>query len=171
VLDLLIHHANVPDGRKDVSIAIKEGKIVEVSDKPIEAEANRKIDAAGQLASPPFVDSHFHLDAALSLGQPRLNESGTLLEGIAIWGEHKAIMTVDSIKQRARSLCHWAIARGTLAMRSHVDVCDDRLLRVEALLEIKREFAPFLDIQLVAFPQGWLPEVGGRRRQPATGSG
>ena len=161
MLDLLIHHANLPDGRKDVGIAIKDGKIVEVSANPIEAEANRKIDAAGQLASPPFVDSHFHLDAALSLGQPRFNESGTLLEGIAIWGEHKAMMTVDSIKQRARSLCHWAIARGTLAMRSHVDVCDDRLLGVEALLEIKREFAPFLDIQLVAFPQdGYLRSAG-----------
>jgi cytosine/creatinine deaminase len=161
MLDLLILNANLPNGERNVSIAVKDGRIVEVSANSIEAEAARKIDAAGQLVSTPFVDSHFHLDAALSLGQPRFNESGTLLEGIAIWSEHKALMTVEHIKQRARSLCYWAIARGTLAMRSHVDVCDDRLLGVEALLEIKREFAPFLDIQLVAFPQdGYLRSKG-----------
>ncbi len=38
-------------------------------------------------------------------------------------------------------------------MRTHVDICDDRLLAVEALLEVKKQVAPYLDLQLVAFPQ------------------
>ena len=113
----------------------------------------REIDARGRLVTPPFVDAHFHMDSTLSLGRPRLNESGTLLEGIQLWSELKPHLTVEAIKARALEFCRWAIARGSLAVRSHVDICDDELLAVEALLEVKQEIAPFLDLQLVAFPQ------------------
>jgi cytosine deaminase len=105
------------------------------------------------LVCPPFIDSHIHLDSTLSLGMPRLNESGTLLEGIALWGELKPSLTQDAIYSRAKKLCFWAMARGTLAIRSHVDICDDRLLAVDALVALREEMKPYLDIQLVAFPQ------------------
>ena len=132
MLDLIIRNANLPNGQKGIDIAIKNGSIVEVGPK-LDAQATRRIDATGRLAAPPFVDSHFHMDSTLSYGQPRVNESGTLLEGIELWGELKPHLTVESIKARAIQLCHWAIARGTLAIRSHVDVSDDRLLAVKAL--------------------------------------
>ena len=103
------------------------------------------------------------MDSALSLGQPRLNESGTLLEGISLWGELKPTLTVEAIKKRALEACEWAIARGTLHIRSHVDISDDRLLAVEALLEVQKEIKPYLDLQLVAFPQdGFLRYSGAR---------
>jgi len=152
MLDLMIRNANLPDGQKGIDIAIKNGSIVEVGPK-IDVRATREIDATDRLASPPFVDSHFHLDSTLSYGQPRVNKSGTLLEGIDLWGELKPHLTVESIKARAIQLCHWAIARGTLAIRSHVDVSDDRLLAVNALLEVREEIKPYIDLQLVAFPQ------------------
>jgi len=152
MLDLLIRNATLPDGRKGIDIAVANGRIVEVRPQ-VSAEALEVVDAAGLLVSSAFVDSHFHMDSTLSLGQPRLNESGTLLEGIQIWGELKPDLTAEAIKQRALQYCRWAIARGTLAIRSHVDICDDRLLAVEALLEVRREMRPWLDIQLVAFPQ------------------
>jgi cytosine deaminase len=82
-----------------------------------------------------------------------VNQSGTLLEGIALWGELKPQLTQDALVERALQYCDWAVARGLLAIRSHVDVCDDRLLAVEALLDVKRRVAPYLDLQLVAFPQ------------------
>jgi cytosine deaminase len=86
-----------------------------------------------------------------------LNQSGTLLEGIALWGELKPHLTVEAIKERALKFCDLAVARGLLAIRSHVDICDPRLLAVDALLEVKKEVAPYLDLQLVAFPQdGYL---------------
>ncbi len=110
-------------------------------------------DATGNLVSAPFVDPHFHMDATLSYGRPRTNASGTLLEGISLWGELKPLLTQDAVKERALAYCDWAAALGLLAIRSHVDVCDDRLLAVEALLDVKREVAPWLDLQLVAFPQ------------------
>ena len=156
MLDLILRNANLPDGRRGCDIAVQDGRIVELA-PAISAQARKEIDAAGCLATPPFVDSHFHMDSALSYGRPRVNRSGTLLEGIRLWGELKPQLTVESIQARARKLCRWAIARGTLAIRSHVDVGDPQMLAVEALLAIREEFKPYLDLQLVAFPQdGYL---------------
>jgi cytosine deaminase len=127
----------------------------------LDARAQREIDASGRLATPPFVDSHFHLDSTLTYGRPRVNASGTLLEGIELWGELKPGLTAENIKARALKLCQWAIARGTLAIRSHVDVSDERLPAVQALLEVRAEIKPYIDLQLVAFPQdGYLRSPG-----------
>jgi len=152
MLDLLVQNATLPDGRKNMSVAVQDGRIVEIS-PALAADAHQLIDAQGQLLSPPFVDAHFHMDATLSYGLPRVNQSGTLLEGIALWGELKPLLTQEALIERALAYCDWAVAKGLLAIRSHVDVCDPRLLAVEALLEVKRRVAPYIDLQLVAFPQ------------------
>jgi cytosine deaminase len=152
MLDLLITNCTLPDGRKGQDIAIKGGLIAEIAPS-VKGEAVEIIDASGNLVSPPFIDPHFHMDATLSLGLPRLNESGTLLEGIQLWGELKPHLTMDALIERALALTKWSIARGTLAIRSHVDISDNRLLAVEALLEVKKQIAPWIDLQLVAFPQ------------------
>ena len=154
-LDLLVRNATLPDGRTGMGIGVADGRIAAV-EPGLTAEAGAVIDAAGQLVSPPFVDSHFHMDATLSLGLPRLNRSGTLLEGIALWGELKPHLTQEAVIERALAYCDLAVAQGIGAIRSHVDVCDDRLLAVDALLEVKRRVAPYLDLQLVAFPQDGL---------------
>ena len=161
MLDLLITRATLPDGRQNMSLAVKGGKFVEVKEA-LAAAAHETIDAAGQLVSPPFVDAHFHLDATLSYGLPRINQSGTLLEGIALWGELKPMLTAEAITQRALTYCDWAVGKGLLAIRSHVDTSDERLLAVRALLEVKKQVAPYIDLQLVAFPQdGVLRSPGG----------
>jgi len=154
-MDVVLRHANLPDGRRDVDIGIRDGVIIAV-EPSLPAHAHEEMDVAGRLVSPPFVDAHFHLDSTLSLGLPRLNRSGTLLEGIALWGELKPHLTQEAVIARAMAYCDMAVAQGLLAIRSHVDVCDDRLLAVEALLEVKRRVAPYLDLQLVAFPQDGL---------------
>ena len=120
MLDLLIHNANLPDGRAGIDIAIKDGRIVELA-PAIRGAALGVIDASGRLVSPPFVDPHFHMDATLSLGLPRLNRSGTLLEGIALWGELKPLLTQEAVIERALRYCDLAVAQGLLAIRSHVD--------------------------------------------------
>ena len=114
------------------------------------------LDGQGLLLAPPFVDAHFHMDATLSVGLPRVNQSGTLLEGIALWGELKPLLTQEALVERALQYCDWAVAKGLLAIRSHVDICDDRLLAVEALLHVRERVKPWLDLQLVAFPQDGL---------------
>src|SRR3954469_2225545 len=156
MLDLIVRNATLPDGRSGLDIAIRDGKIAAVA-RAIAAEAARTIDAQGLLVVPPFVDVHFHMDATLSLGLPRLNQSGTLLEGIALWGELKPLLTPEAVAERALRYCDLAVAQGLLAIRSHVDICDDRLTAVDALLAVKKQIAPYIDLQLVAFPQdGYL---------------
>jgi cytosine deaminase len=151
-MDLIIRGANLPDGRTGIDIGITGERIAAV-EKHLQVKATREIDARGRLVCPPFVDPHFHMDATLSLGLPRMNKSGTLLEGIQLWGELKPLLTPEAVIERALAYCDWAVARGLLAIRSHVDICDPRLLAVDALLEVKRRVKPYLDLQLVAFPQ------------------
>jgi cytosine deaminase len=153
-MDLILRNATLADGRR-VDIAIEGGRIAAVSAVLTQC-GNSEIDVGGDLVTPPFVDAHFHMDATLSYGLPRVNASGTLLEGIALWGELKPQLAQDALVERALQYCDWAVARGLLAIRSHVDVCDDRLLAVEALLDVKRRVAPWIDLQLVAFPQDGL---------------
>jgi cytosine/creatinine deaminase len=152
MFDLKIINASLPDGRRGIGIGIAQGRIMAI-EAGLGGEAGRTLDAGGLLVSPPFIDCHFHMDATLSLGMPRMNESGRLLDGIAIWGELKPLLTQEAVIERALRYCDLAVSQGLLAIRSHVDVCDDRLLGVEALLEVKRLVAPYLDLQLVAFPQ------------------
>lgn len=154
-MDLILRNATLPDGRRGFDVAVLDGRIAQVAPR-IAARAPEEIDAAGRLVTPPFVDAHFHLDATLSLGLPRLNRLGTLHEGIAVWGELKPLLTPEAVAERALRYCDWAVGRGLLAIRSHVDTCDDRLVGVEALLEVRRRVAPYLDLQLVAFPQDGL---------------
>jgi len=152
MFDLIVKNATLTDGQTGIDIACRDGKIVGL-ERNITAEAKHVIDAAGYLVSPPFVDPHFHMDATLSLGTPRMNVSGTLLEGIALWGELKDLQSVEDIVARALQYCELAVAKGIGAIRSHVDTCDDKLTGVQALLEVREQVKDDLDLQLVAFPQ------------------
>jgi cytosine/creatinine deaminase len=152
VFDLILRNCTLPDGRSGLDIGIASGRVAAV-EAALPGAAGEVLDATGQLVTPPFVDAHFHMDATLSYGLPRVNQSGTLLEGIALWGELKPQLTQEALIERALAYCDWAVAKGLLAIRSHVDVCDPRLLAVEALLHVKEKVRPWLDLQLVAFPQ------------------
>jgi len=160
MLDLLVHNAALPDGRSGMSVAVQAGRISAV-EPGLMAPALETLDAQGLLLSPPFVDAHFHLDATLTYGMPRVNQSGTLLEGIALWGELKPTLTHQAIVERALRYCDWAVAKGLLAIRSHVDTSDPSLMAVQALLDVKRQVAPYLDLQLVAFPQDGVLRIPG----------
>lgn len=160
MLDLLLRAARLPDGTGPVDIAVKDGRIVEIAPQ-IEGDAAEIIDVTDRLVSPTFVDPHFHMDATLSLGQPRLNVSGTLLEGIALWGELKPLLTPEAVIERALKYCDLAVSQGLLSIRSHVDVSTAPLIGVEALLEVKKRVASYIDLQLVAFPQDGLYRAEG----------
>ncbi len=152
MFDLVVRNATLPDGQTGVDIACKDGTIAAV-EAGIAADAGAQIDAGGYLVSPPFIDPHFHMDATLSLGTPRMNVSGTLLEGIALWGELKPVQSVEDIVARARRYCDLAVTMGIGAIRSHVDTCDPELKGVTALLQVRDAVKDYLDLQLVAFPQ------------------
>lgn len=154
MFDILIKGGTLPGGEV-ADIAIIGDRIAEIAPS-LGIAAGEVIDATGDLVSAPFVDPHFHMDATLSYGTPRINASGTLLEGIALWGELKAQATIDEMIERALRYCDWAVSMGLLAVRSHVDTCDDDLKGVQALLQVRETVKPYLDLQLVAFPQDGL---------------
>ncbi len=160
MLDLLVRAAHVrgaSDGaRRD--IGIRAGRIVEIAP---DEQAAHTFDAAGSLVTPALVEPHIHLDAVLTVGQPRYNESGSLFEGIAIWGERVRDLTIADVKQRVRTVLRWQLANGVLFVRSHVDVCDSKLTALRALLEVRDELAGQLTLQLVAFPQQGLQSFPG----------
>ncbi|MEL7246683.1 MAG: cytosine deaminase, partial [Cyanobacteria bacterium J06573_2] len=53
-----------------VDIGIKNGKIAAISPNLTES-AVEELDLSEKLVSPPFVESHIHLDSVLTAGEPR----------------------------------------------------------------------------------------------------
>lgn len=151
--DLIIRHAQLHRREELVDLAIEAGRFAKIAPDLSDATATREIDAHGRLLSPPLIDSHVHLDAVLTVGEPRYNTSGTLLEGIQIWSERKPALSVEEVKRRALTAISWEVAQGTLHIRSHVDVCDPELTALRALLEVREEVRDICNLQLVAFPQ------------------
>ncbi|QBD82740.1 cytosine deaminase [Ktedonosporobacter rubrisoli] len=151
--DLIIRHARLHRRAEPIDIAVANGSFARIAHDLSAESAAHEIDAAGHLVVPPFVNAHVHLDAVLTVGQPRFNASGTLLEGIQIWSERKPSLTHEDVKRRALEEIRWEVAQGTLYIRSHVDVCDPELTALRALLEVREEVRDICELQLVAFPQ------------------
>src|SRR5215211_7320552 len=133
-------------------MAVEDERFVRIA-AGIEGDARRTLDADGRLATPPLVDCHLHLDASLTAGKPRHNESGTLLEGIQVWGELKPSLTMDDVVARATEIVRWSAAQGTLFIRAHADVSGDNDAMVRGLLRVRDELADLVTIQVTAFPQ------------------
>jgi cytosine deaminase len=155
MIDLLVRRARLAGKSDLVDIQIDGGRFLAITPSAnADAPAARQtIDAAGALISPPFVEPHVHLDATLTAGEPRWNESGTLWEGIACWSERKPALTRDDVVSRAEEVLRWYAANGTLHVRSHVDITDPGLVALDALLEVRERVKDVIGLQLVAFPQ------------------
>ena len=150
MFDLILRGARLDGGLVDV--AVSEGRIERVA-PGIDGSAAREIDAGGRLISPPFVESHVHLDTTLTAGQPRWNGSGTLFEGIQIWSERKKRISREDVIERATQLLRWQSAQGVLHVRTHADTTDPELTGLKALLELREKVSSWIDVQVVAFPQ------------------
>lgn len=135
-------------------LLIENGKITKILPNDVEIKTDKKmLDAEQGIVYPPFIEPHIHLDATQTAGQPNWNRSGTLFEGIERWAERKSLLSHDDVKQRAWKTLKWQIANGVQFVRTHVDVSDPTLTALKAMLEVKQEVAPWVDLQIVAFPQ------------------
>lgn len=152
--DLIIRHARLLDGRL-VDLAVEGTRFTRIA-PALELDAARVIDAEGRLVTAPLVDCHLHLDASLTAGRPRYNESGTLIEGIHVWGELKPTLTEQDVYERASEIVRWSAAQGTLYIRAHADVSGDNDAMVRGLLRVRDELAELCTIQVTAFPQDGL---------------
>lgn len=135
-------------------LLIENDKIAKILPNDVEIKTDKKmLDAEQGIVYPPFIEPHIHLDATQTAGQPNWNRSGTLFEGIERWAERKSLLSHDDVKQRAWKTLKWQIANGVQFVRTHVDVSDPTLTALKAMLEVKQEVAPWVDLQIVAFPQ------------------
>ncbi|MCG5058813.1 MAG: cytosine deaminase [Limnoraphis sp. WC205] len=153
--DLILRNGSLlrsPSQIETVDIAISAGKIAVIA-ASISESAQQEINLQGQLISPPFVESHIHLDSALTAGEPRWNQSGTLFEGIQIWEERKQNLTIEDVKHRAISTLKQQAQQGVLWVRTHVDVSESNLTALQALLAVREEVKDWITLQIVAFPQ------------------
>lgn len=149
-----IINARLPGKEGLWQIHLHDGKISAIDTQSgVMPVTENSLDAEQGLVLPPFVEPHIHLDTTQTAGQPNWNQSGTLFEGIERWAERKALLTHDDVKQRAWQTLKWQIANGIQHVRTHVDVSDATLTALKAMLEVKQEVAPWIDLQIVAFPQ------------------
>jgi cytosine/creatinine deaminase len=165
--DLLLRNARLADHDGLTDLVIDQGRIIAAGPaSPASGEgptAAETIDLAGRLVTAPLVEPHIHLDAVLTVGQPRPNVSGSLFEGIAIWADRVADLTYEDVQARVRQVLRWQLACGVQHVRSHVDVCDPQLQALRALVDLREEVRGLIDLQLVAFPQqGILGFDGGK---------
>lgn len=153
--DLLLRRCrllNSTGSESEVDIGIVDGKIAAIAPH-LTSPSQLELDIQGKLVSPPFVESHIHLDSALTAGEPRWNQSGTLFEGIEIWGERKQSLTLEDVKHRAKETLKQQASQGVLFVRSHADVSEPRLTALQGLLEVREEVKDWITLQVVAFPQ------------------
>ncbi|MCK4433150.1 MAG: cytosine deaminase, partial [Methanomicrobia archaeon] len=151
-MDLILRNANVWKYNGLTDIGIENGKFKKIK-KEISEKGEEEIDLKGKLVTPPLVEIHVHMDAVLTVGEPRFNMTGTLLEGIEIWSERKKKLTREDVKERVIEAVKWQLANGVTRIRTHVDVCDPSFTALKAILEVKKEFDGLVEIQTVAFPQ------------------
>ena len=139
-------------GDRVVDLAAEGGRFVRIG-PDLDVDAAQRLDAEGRLATSPLVDCHLHLDASLTAGRPRYNQSGTLIEGIHVWGELKESLTADDVFERASEIVRWSAAQGTLYIRAHADVSAKNEAPLRGLLRVRDELADLATIQVTAFPQ------------------
>lgn len=156
--DILLRQGRLlrtPHQIETVDIGIRTGKVVAIAPQ-LSASAPVDLNLAGQLVSPPFVESHIHLDSALTAGEPRWNQSGTLFEGIEIWRERKQSLTIEDVQERAIATLKQQAMQGVLFVRSHADVSETSLIALKGLLAVREAVKPWMTLQVVAFPQDGL---------------
>ncbi|MBE2893698.1 cytosine deaminase [Spirabiliibacterium falconis] len=150
---MLVKNVRIAGREGHWDIIIKQGKFAHILPTAQHQAEQDQLDGTGLIAYPPFVEPHIHLDATQTAGQPKWNQSGTLFEGIERWAERKALLSVDDVKTRAWKTLKWQIANGIQYVRTHVDVSDPTLTALSAMLDVKKEVSPWVDLQIVAFPQ------------------
>ena len=151
---MLVKNVHIHNREGLWQILIEEGKISRIfSQDEVFNYSGEILDGEEGIVYPPFVEPHIHLDATQTAGLPNWNQSGTLFEGIERWAERKSLLSHEDVKSRAWKTIKWQIANGVQYVRTHVDVSDPTLTALKAMLEVKKEIAPWVDLQIVAFPQ------------------
>ena len=151
-MQLIIRNASIPGASGTRDIAIDGGRISAIETR-VEGQADREIDAAGNLVSAGFVDAHTHLDKALVLDRydwsQREMQATPRMTSVVESDKVKRNFTVDDVRQRAVRLARMCAAHGTTTLRTHVDIDTVvGLTDMEGVLAAKEELRGLIDIQV-----------------------
>jgi cytosine deaminase len=160
--DGLLCRCRVPDREGLVDITVREGRIAAIAGHdPSAGHAAGVIDVGGRLVTPGLVEAHIHLDKAFR-SERIVAPTSSVRDAIRLVGEAKREFTAEDIGARARRVLDLAVAAGTTAMRAHVEVDPIvGLTGLEAMLALKSQYAPALDLQLCAFAQEGIVQAPG----------
>lgn len=150
---MLHRNLRIEDAETTSDIRVEDGVFTAIADTLDPLPGEEVVDWSGRLALPPIIESHVHLDSALTAGEPRWNESGTLFEGIEVWSERKPSLTIEDVKERVHRAVRQQARFGIQYVRTHVDVTDPELTALHAMLELREELKDSITLQIVAFPQ------------------
>jgi cytosine deaminase len=162
VSDATLRACRVPGREGLVDITVHEGRITAIgTHDPAAGYAGPLIDVGGRVVTPGLVEAHIHLDKAFLSERISAGATSTR-EAIRLVGEAKRSFTADDIGGRARRVLDLAVAAGTTTMRAHVEVDPIvGLAGMEAMLALKAEYAPALELQLCAFAQEGIIQAPG----------
>jgi len=163
--DFVLKNVRHYETNKTIAIAVKDGIITAITEGMANLPALSEEDGQNDLVMPPFVESHTHLDTVFTAGDPKWNKSGTIGEGISIWGARKKYLTKKDVKDRVYRALHLLIVQGVLYVRAHVDISDPNLTALQAAVEAREEMKKYLHLQIVAFPQEGIVSCPGNKER------
>jgi cytosine/creatinine deaminase len=159
-MDLIFRNARIEDEAALKDVAISGGKIAAIGPK-LECRGLREIDAAGRVLLPGLVESHLHLEKAY-VKDRRPNRSGTLMEAIAVSAALKPTFTREDIEARSRRVLRQIVGFGSTHVRAEAEFDPGQgFTGFDTVLDLRREFADVIDIQVVAFPQEGIHKTPG----------
>ena len=145
----------------DLVDIVVEGELIHDTAAGAAAAVSDRIDCAGKLVLPAFIDSHVHLDKALIRDDLREHD-GTLAGAIGAIHERKRRYSVEDVRSRARAVIEESVRLGTTRLRSHVDVDTiGGLTPLEGVVAAAADCSDIAEVRTVAFPQeGLLRDPG-----------
>src|SRR5438874_8156641 len=154
-----LQDARLPDGSL-TDIVVDGEQIAEIGEGA-GAKIPERLDCAGKLVLPGFIDGHVHLDKVLIREELREHD-GTLGGAIAAIHERKRRYTVEDVRGRARAVIEDSVRLGTTCLRSHVDVDTiGGLIPLEGVMAAAADCSDIASVQTIAFPQeGLLRDPG-----------
>jgi cytosine/creatinine deaminase len=154
---LAIVDASLADGAR-VDVVVEDGQVAAVG-PGVGRSTDDKVDAAGGLLLPAYVDTHIHLDKVLIRDQ-LAEHDGTLRGAIDAIHAAKRAYQVEDVRRRATAVIEASVLTGTTRLRSHVDVDTiGGLVPLEGVVAAARDCADIAEVQVIA-QEGLLRDPG-----------
>ncbi len=157
----VIAGASLVDGTV-IDVVVEDDQVVSVGPGAgAGAGVDDRLEAAGGLLLPAFIDTHVHLDKVL-IRDELVEHDGTLDGAIGAIHAAKRGYTVDTVRRRARAVIESSVLTGTTRLRSHIDIDTiGGLVPLEGVLAAARDCADIAEVRTIAFPQeGILRDPG-----------